>query len=489
MTRAARSASRSGPPGAARSAPDPRRRPRIGAANDPLERHADRLAEHALSTLRRAPPPGAAGSAGPGPVAPASVGAALAQPGAPLEPALRTEMGHRFAHDFSGVRVHTDALAARSASEVGAQAYAVGPQLVFGAGRYAPSTAAGRRLIAHELAHVTQQPGLAQPVLRRTLTEAQLATTPETTIRSDPDYLDNRLTRVEFYTAELAILHYEDGASFRLGLVPDQITAPVEGVDYRTRRSEHAVITPSPAGETRFVPRAAQIRAPGMSFGDVIREFGRTVTYRLDAASHRIVPTEVNDVTAPRLCEVLRRAEAEYVRNTDAMARGMVEALQVLEVALIIASFLPTGGESAAAAGTRGAAATAEVGLASRAVAALRSFFLRLLRSGGSEAITVEGVAFGGVRVAMSEGRVLTVLRDAIVNVERVAGQGRLMHSAFEQAAVAAAREAGATSVRVGVQTVVNARWAAYLESLGYTWELVPTATGFSRVLIRTLTL
>jgi hypothetical protein len=169
-----------------------------------------------------------------------------------------------------------------------------------------------------------------------------------------------------------------------------------------------------------------------------------------------------------------------------------VRALETLEIALIIASFIPTGGESASVVAARGAgsAGAAEAGLVGRGATVLRQFFLRLLRSGATEAITIEGVGFGGVRVLMGEGRVMTVLRNAIVNVERIPGQGRLIHSAFEQAAVAAARDAGATSVRIGLETVVNAQWAAYLESLGYAVELIPnTADGFSRVLMRTLPL
>jgi Domain of unknown function (DUF4157) len=71
-------------------------------------------------------------------------------------------MGHSSApigirHDFSGVRVHTDARAAESAQAVGAHAYTVGHNIVFGVGRFAPGSEEGRRLIAHELAHVVQQ--------------------------------------------------------------------------------------------------------------------------------------------------------------------------------------------------------------------------------------------------------------------------------------------------------------------------------------------
>ncbi len=66
-------------------------------------------------------------------------------------------MGSRFGHDFGRVRVHTDARAAESARAVGALAYTLGDQVVFGAGQYAPAMTEGRRLLAHELSHVLQQ--------------------------------------------------------------------------------------------------------------------------------------------------------------------------------------------------------------------------------------------------------------------------------------------------------------------------------------------
>jgi outer membrane protein OmpA-like peptidoglycan-associated protein len=68
-------------------------------------------------------------------------------------------MEPRFGHDFSQVRVHTDARAAESAQAVGALAYTVGRNVVFGAGQYAPGMYSGRQLLAHELTHVLQQPG------------------------------------------------------------------------------------------------------------------------------------------------------------------------------------------------------------------------------------------------------------------------------------------------------------------------------------------
>jgi hypothetical protein len=137
----------------------------IGLANDPLETEADRVADQILTGPRRPSVSGispriqrlAAPPAGQMKEAPANVHEALASPGRQLEPALRHDMERRFGHDFARVRVHSDATAQQSAREVGANAYTVGADLVFGSGRFSPGTPAGRRLLAHELTHVVQQ--------------------------------------------------------------------------------------------------------------------------------------------------------------------------------------------------------------------------------------------------------------------------------------------------------------------------------------------
>jgi hypothetical protein len=77
--------------------------------------------------------------------------------GQPLDPATRAFMESRFASDFGSVRVHTDATAAASADALDARAYTIGHTIVFATGEFAPATVEGRRLLAHELAHVVQQ--------------------------------------------------------------------------------------------------------------------------------------------------------------------------------------------------------------------------------------------------------------------------------------------------------------------------------------------
>jgi hypothetical protein len=88
---------------------------------------------------------------------PPAVHETLNSPGQPLDHAARAFMESRTEQSFAHLRVHSDAKAAESARSVGALAYTVGDHVVFGAGQYSPNTPGGRRLLAHELAHVLQQ--------------------------------------------------------------------------------------------------------------------------------------------------------------------------------------------------------------------------------------------------------------------------------------------------------------------------------------------
>jgi hypothetical protein len=139
----------------------------IGASNDPLEQEADRAADQVMAApahpaIAGAPPriqryTGQASEDTD--TAPASVEQALASPGRPLEPALRQNMERRFGHDFSRVRVHTGSTAEKSVQDMGAQAYTVGHNIVFGAAQPSLGGREGQRLLAHELSHVVQQEG------------------------------------------------------------------------------------------------------------------------------------------------------------------------------------------------------------------------------------------------------------------------------------------------------------------------------------------
>lgn len=118
------------------------------------EEVADRIVRTTAPKLERKP-----SHRGPMSV-PSVVHEVLRSPGRPLEPDTHAFMAARLGHDFDAIRLHTDPAAARSAAAVGARAYTVGQNLVFGAGEYAPTTEPGRRLLAHELTHSVQQRGM-----------------------------------------------------------------------------------------------------------------------------------------------------------------------------------------------------------------------------------------------------------------------------------------------------------------------------------------
>src|SRR5262249_54876526 len=85
--------------------------------------------------------------------------------GAPLGESSRNFFEPRFARDLSNVRLHTGVGSARLAHAFNARAFAVGSDIVFGEGEYSPGTASGRKLLAHELAHVVMSPGSAGAAL------------------------------------------------------------------------------------------------------------------------------------------------------------------------------------------------------------------------------------------------------------------------------------------------------------------------------------
>jgi hypothetical protein len=70
---------------------------------------------------------------------------------------MRTFFERNFRHDFSTVRIHSNNAAAASAALFGCTAFTAGNNIIFGENRYSPASVQGRKLLAHELAHVVQQ--------------------------------------------------------------------------------------------------------------------------------------------------------------------------------------------------------------------------------------------------------------------------------------------------------------------------------------------
>jgi Domain of unknown function (DUF4157) len=98
----------------------------------------------------------------------------LRSPGQPLTADARAFFEPRFGHDFSHVRIHSDAKAGRSARAVDALAYTVGRDIVIGVGN-APIGTVPWELLAHELVHVLQQSQDHRPVPNEVSTAVESA--------------------------------------------------------------------------------------------------------------------------------------------------------------------------------------------------------------------------------------------------------------------------------------------------------------------------
>lgn len=115
----------------------------VSHVGEPLEREADRVADEVVRTEA-------------GHDVTQTPHKKLRSGGEPLDQGTRNLMEERFGTRFDDVRVHHDTQAAQSAQVLQAQAYTRDSDIVFGENQYAPSTPAGRAVLAHELAHVVQ---------------------------------------------------------------------------------------------------------------------------------------------------------------------------------------------------------------------------------------------------------------------------------------------------------------------------------------------
>jgi hypothetical protein len=103
----------------------------------------------------------------------------IGSPGVALDAATRASMeqlvqGPSGTQSFAAVRVHHGSRATDAARALDARAYTTGGHIVFGADEFAPDRAEGRRLLAHELAHVVQQDGASEAVEDRLAETARL---------------------------------------------------------------------------------------------------------------------------------------------------------------------------------------------------------------------------------------------------------------------------------------------------------------------------
>jgi hypothetical protein len=202
-----------------------------------------------------------------------------------------------------------------------------------------------------------------------------------------------------------------------------------------------------------------------------------------------IFPTIFSATTLPILLPFVRKKRDQDLADMAALG-DLAEAVMWWYVGARIPIKIKPGGVKPAPPMVKmGQGGAATIGVLQKAQQTLFQFFSGLLRSGKVGQITVEGVGFGGVKAA-TKGTELLVSRSAIINVGKVADQGKLIHGAFEQAAVQLGRETGAKTVRIALETVQNQTWAAHLQSKGYVFDVIANEFGgVSKVLTKVFTL
>ena len=87
--------------------------------------------------------------------------------GSPMSRDTKSFMESRFGNDFSQIKIHTDSNAVQLSKSLNAQAFAVGNDLFFNEGNYAPESESGKHLLAHELVHTIQQGRQKQAVQKQ----------------------------------------------------------------------------------------------------------------------------------------------------------------------------------------------------------------------------------------------------------------------------------------------------------------------------------
>jgi hypothetical protein len=186
--------------------------------------------------------------------------------------------GSRMGHDFSDVKIHTDEVAAKSATSISALAYTSGNNIVFNSGQYSPGTESGKKLLGHELTHIVQQSKAGQANIQR-----QPAAPPAThrfsafgvnvVVRAscEPAVFGFATVETGVRAALDAIFNTECIEESRRTRIQRNLTA--HGLDIRCRRSAN-LITPGSCAESTgfFIPAniftLGSLSFPGHPEGD-----------------------------------------------------------------------------------------------------------------------------------------------------------------------------------------------------------------------------
>ncbi len=252
---------------------------------------------------------------------PSVVDVALRTPGQPLDVGTRRSMETHFGHDFSRVKVHTDAIAAESADAIHAHAYTVGRDIVFAAGQYAPRTSSGARLLAHELTHVVQQEQMPAPLVQRQ--------------KAAP--VSTRDEIIAAFRAEVKTKDWKAAARHLNGLDDNDIARQVSAVNHDARTELYAgALEGMPGFSMRVTEAIAQIDQEAVRVGRLIFDYDTAVGMGnwpraaevLNAFNDVDIQTRLNQLSTEHLEAIKAAAQGRFDRIAGpAAAIGRSRAL------------------------------------------------------------------------------------------------------------------------------------------------------------------
>jgi hypothetical protein len=283
--------------------------------------------------------------------------------------------------------------------------------------------------------------------------------------RAFEDYFDNNIKEVNYFTAELAQIHYRDGSMYRLGLVPRWMEPPVVEVDCHTPLEQFRHYEDPVSKTFGYMLDSELADAPHtMPYAELLKTYVHRVNnYAVPgniANTAHIIPNRVNRRTTPTICKVLLDSERQYMENVDMAVQiglGGVKA---------IGPYAGAGGWTKAP-GIASKAAPLSRAILNPTARSLAREMESLVTQGGVKTVEVAGVRFTDVVVA-KQGTNLAVKRFEIKKVAPDGMRGKLAAEAFEDAAVNVARSHGMKSVTINVGIFTNPVWREWMESMSY---------------------
>lgn len=299
-------------------------------ADSQPEKAADRAAKHVAERLP--PDPDDLSRSGSGlrqaPVLP-SVADQIQRlgPGQPISAGDRADYDRRFAFDFSRVRVHADAAASDLAALVGARAFTVGSDVVFGRGEHTPHTPRGAELLSHELAHVVQQSRTGMPVLQMARIDDFIKTDPSRVTDAQLDSTDEfkyYMSKNPKPPAKPVVTAEEARLALRLLLrhANENIGATIEPYDLdgflRTARERMKVASTAEGtvGQQEWVPLSpVDVRGPASSSSDFMK-------WMLGGGKQPAVPTAKGNCWEMVMFSAFRAGIVSEARMRDIYTKG-----------------------------------------------------------------------------------------------------------------------------------------------------------------------